>query len=214
MPAMTSADDAGAKRVRLSYDERRDQILQAATRLFLERPYSQVSISDLAEAAGVARGLLHHYFDSKRDLYLEVVREVARAAGAPLPTAGPPASDDRGWAQAIDALLRFVADNPKLWLNAASLAGPEADDEVASILDESREVLAEQTIAALGLADRDTPRLRALVRGYGGLVQEITLEWLQRGRLSRDQAHAVLVRTLPLLLDQVLPGLEDGTPQR
>jgi AcrR family transcriptional regulator len=65
---MTS--DGGTKRVRMDSAERRRQILHAATGLFLRRPYSQVSISDIAEEAGVARGLLHHYFDSKRDLYL------------------------------------------------------------------------------------------------------------------------------------------------
>ncbi|HEX4902754.1 MAG TPA: helix-turn-helix domain-containing protein, partial [Acidimicrobiales bacterium] len=66
--------DAGAgpttRRVRLDSEERRSQILQAATGLFLRRPYADVSITDIAEAAGVARGLLHHYFESKRALYL------------------------------------------------------------------------------------------------------------------------------------------------
>ena len=211
---MTSTDGTGAKRVRLDYDERRRQILQAASTLFLQRPYSEVSISDIAEAAGVARGLLHHYFDSKRDLYLEVVRQVSSTSEVPLPaTDTPPDADDTGWVRAVDALLGFVTENADLWLTSAMLAGPGLDDEVATIVQESREVIAEQTIAALGLADRDTPELRALVRGYGGLVQEVTLEWLERGRLTRDQARDVLVQTLPLLLEHVLPGLEEGPPQ-
>jgi len=212
---MTSTDGAGAKRVRLDYDERRRQILHAAGELFLQRPYSQVSITDIAEAAGVARGLLHHYFDSKRDLYLEVVRGVSASVGVPIPRADtPPDADDPAWGRAVDALLSFADDNAELWLITARLSGPESDEEVASIVDESREVLAEQTIAALGLAERDTPELRALVRGYGGLVQEVTLEWLERGRLTRAQARDILVRTLPLLLEHVLPGLEEGHPQR
>lgn len=206
---MTSTDGTGAKRVRLDYDERRRQILDAATELFLQRPYSQVSITDIAESAGVARGLLHHYFDSKRDLYLDVVRRVASSTGVPLPvTTAPPDASDRGWTRAVDALLGFVADNTDLWLTSVMLGGPERDDDVATIVDESREVLAEQTIAALGLAEQDSPELRALVRGYGGLVQEVTLEWLERGRLTRAQARDILVRTLPLLLEHVLPSLD------
>ena len=194
------AGAAGArKRVRMDHDERRRQILAAATTLFLERPYSEVSVSDIAEAAGVAKGLLHHYFDSKRDLYLEVVRDVSRI---PLPV-GAPAGDggDPTWAAAIDALLAFASGNRELWLRATTVG----DDEVASIVDDSREVLAEQTIEALGLDD--TPVVRALVRGYGGLVQEVTREWLDRGRLTEAQAREVLVRALPLLLERVLPEL-------
>ena len=194
------AGAAGArKRVRMDHEERRKQILDAATALFLRRPYSQVSVSDIAEAAGVAKGLLHHYFDSKRDLYLEVVRDVS---SIPLPV-GAPASpgEDPAWAAAIDALLAFVSENRELWLRATTVG----DDEVASIVDDSREVLAEQTIEALGLDD--TPVVRALVRGYGGLVQEVTREWLDRGRLTEAQAREVLVRTLPLLLERVLPDL-------
>lgn len=64
------------KRVRLEHDERRQQILAAARRLFCDRPYSEVSMADLASAAGVTRGLLHHYFGAKRYLYLEVTRQL------------------------------------------------------------------------------------------------------------------------------------------
>lgn len=195
---MASPDRAPTKRVRMDYDDRRRSILHAATGLFLRRPYSEVSISDIADAAGVAKGLLHHYFESKRDLYLEVVRDVTR-----VPLAAGPAADgqDPTWAAAVDALLGFASANRELWLNATTVG----DDEVASIVDDSREVLAEQTIEALGLDD--TPVVRALVRGYGGLVQEVTREWLDRGRLTEAQAREVLVRALPLLLERVLPEL-------
>src|SRR3954447_89986 len=59
---------------RLEPDARREQILECAVRLFGERPYASVSTTDIAREAGVARGLLNHYFGTKRDLSLEVVR--------------------------------------------------------------------------------------------------------------------------------------------
>ena len=61
---------------RLEPDARREQILECALRLFGERPYAAVSTTDIAREAGVARGLLNHYFGTKRDLYLEVVRRL------------------------------------------------------------------------------------------------------------------------------------------
>ena len=204
--------DAGAgpstRRVRLDSEERRRQILQAATTLFVRRPYADVSITDIAEAAGVARGLLHHYFDSKRALYLEVVRNVSRASTDAVPRQrAHPTSDDVGWGRAIDGLLSFAEANRTAWVSAALLGGTEGDHEVSDIIDEAREVIAEQLIAGLGLTDADSPELRAVVRGYGGLVQEVVLEWLERERLTREQARTVLVRALPLLLDHVLPAI-------
>lgn len=209
------AATGATRRARLDSEERRRQILDAATELFLQRPYGDVSITDIAEAAGVARGLLHHYFDSKRALYLEVVRTVSRAPSSAVPShLARPDADDPAWVRAVDAVLTFAASNNQLWVTSAHFGGSQGDRELASIIDEGREVIAEQLIAGLGLSERDTPALRAVVRGYGGFVQEVVLEWIERGRLTRDQARTVLVRALPLLLSDVLPHVEEAARPR
>ena len=74
---------------RLDHDERRRQILLVARRLFSTRNYAAVSTSEIATEAGVARGLLHHYFGTKRDLYLEVVRTLMRMPSNPVPPPRP-----------------------------------------------------------------------------------------------------------------------------
>src|SRR5258707_13589556 len=74
---------------RLDHDERRRQILQCARRLFSERPYPSVSTTELAREPGVPRGLLHHYFGSKRDLYLEVVCTLTGGPTNPVPLGAP-----------------------------------------------------------------------------------------------------------------------------
>jgi AcrR family transcriptional regulator len=185
-------------------DARRDQILRAAARLFRDRPYSEVSISDIAGEAGTARGLLHHYFGSKRELYLEVVRIAARA---PLGSEPPEAlGTAQAWTTVVDSFLGAVAHNPTQWLNSVNAGGPEHDDEVGAILDEVREILADQTLVAIGLQDRaDDPAVRAFVRAWGGFVQELTLEWVGRGRIDREQVRRTMLATLPLLVERVLP---------
>jgi AcrR family transcriptional regulator len=199
------------KRVRMDRDVRRREILRAAARLFGERPYSEVSVNDIADAAGVAKGLMHHYFGSKRELYLEVVREVATVPTVPLPE-DDGLDSEQAWARGVDGFLGLIAQNPDLWLTSVTVGGAERDDEVASILDDGKEVLADQTLAAIGLADRaDDPVLRALVRGYGGFVQELTVEWLARRRLDKAQVRAAFIATLPVLLEQVLPLMERAT---
>jgi AcrR family transcriptional regulator len=52
--------------------ERRNEILDAAGRLFAERPDGLASMDELAEAAGVAKGTLYLYFPSKEEVLVEL----------------------------------------------------------------------------------------------------------------------------------------------
>lgn len=192
------------KRVRLDHDERRALIFTAARRLFCTRPYSDVSMSDVADAAGVTRGLLHHYFGSKRDLYLEVVRELARVPTLPLPGDGDDGTPT--WESSVDRWMSLIEANHELWLTAIGAGSAGRDAEIEAILDEAREIVAERVLQALGLDHEPVPdELRALVHGYGGLTQEVTRQWLERGRLTRDQARTLLVGAMPLLVEGLLP---------
>ena len=60
---------------RLHVDERRRQIIEAGNRLFAEHAYEEISMRQIAEAAGVSKPLLYHYFPSKRDLLESVLIE-------------------------------------------------------------------------------------------------------------------------------------------
>jgi TetR/AcrR family transcriptional regulator, fatty acid metabolism regulator protein len=53
-------------------EDKRRQILDAAVRVFARKGFHASRVGDIAEEAGVAHGLLYHYFDSK-DLVLEAV---------------------------------------------------------------------------------------------------------------------------------------------
>lgn len=194
------------KRVRLDYDERRQLILDAARRLFCQRPYSEVSMADLAEAAGVARGLLHHYFGSKRDLYLAVMRELLQVPTIPLPDDSSRLEAGQVWEASVEGWMRLIESNRELWLTAIGAGGTGRDPELEGLLDDARELTAVRVLDALGMdADAAPVELMALVRGYGGLAQEVTREWLERGRLTRHQANVLLRGALPSLVDQVLP---------
>src|SRR4051812_39543594 len=64
-------------RARLPLDERRAQLLEVGQKMFAERPYDEVAIEEVAAAVGISKGLLYHYFPSKRDFYVEIVRQAA-----------------------------------------------------------------------------------------------------------------------------------------
>src|SRR3954454_21431363 len=62
------------QRRRLTPDARRAELLRAGERVFTESSYEDASIEQIADAAGVSKNLLYHYFDGKRDLYLATIR--------------------------------------------------------------------------------------------------------------------------------------------
>jgi AcrR family transcriptional regulator len=180
---------------RLERDERREQILACARRLFSARSYATVSTSEIATEAGVARGLLHHYFGTKRELYLEVVRTLVLTPPAPIPRAGSGESPAAAIAEAADRWLDMLERNRGTWLAAVGAQGLGHDPEVEAILDEARERAAERLIDALGEPTGASPdSLKAVVRSYGGMAEAASLEWLARGRLTRGQVQALLVQ--------------------
>jgi AcrR family transcriptional regulator len=192
---------------RLERDERRSQILAVAAQLFSERHYASVSTKDIADAAGVARGLLHHYFGSKRDLYLEVTREMLRVPALPL-LADPTATADELWASSVDGWLDLMEANRETWLSVTRAGETGHDPQLREILDEASELVVERVLQALGLDGDDVPsELRAVVRAYGGLAQEATREWLERGRLERAQVRILLVGVMPLIASELLPDI-------
>ena len=199
---------------RLEHDERRRQILVVARKLFSERSYAAVSTSDIALEAGIARGLLHHYFGTKRELYLEVVRALVRMPSNPVPL-------HRGGGlevvigESVDRWLEMLGRNRGTWRAAVGAQGLGRDVEVEAILDEAREQAVDRLIEAVEPDEvaSASGELRAVVRAYSGLAEAASLEWLHRERLTREQVHTLLVKSFLNLIRDVLPALE-GTGGR
>ena len=55
-------------------DERRDQILHAALKLFAYKGLKATRIAEIAALANISQGLIHHYFICKEDVFTAVVR--------------------------------------------------------------------------------------------------------------------------------------------
>jgi AcrR family transcriptional regulator len=64
------------RRRRLKPEQRREQMLDAANDLFAERGYVAVSVQDIARAAGVQRGLVHHYLGRRTEVYLALLERL------------------------------------------------------------------------------------------------------------------------------------------
>jgi AcrR family transcriptional regulator len=194
---------------RLEYDERRAQILACARRLFSERNYDAVSTTDIANEAGVARGLLHHYFGTKRDLYLEVVRSLVKMPSNPVPLQAPGRGLETVISESVDRWLTMLERNRETWLAAIGPRGLGRDPEVEAILDEAREQAADRLIEALQTyeAAQAPDELRATIRSYSGFAEAASVEWLLRSRLTREQTRTLLVEGFLSLMKDVLPAV-------
>src|SRR5919197_2309363 len=100
---------------RLNPEDRKEQILLAARKLFSERPYTSVSTADVAEAAGVARSLVHHYVGGIRELLLAVVAH-SGAAMSDLRSAGTETPLEERLAHNVHAGLDVIQANRETWL--------------------------------------------------------------------------------------------------
>lgn len=203
--------DEQPRRRRLEPDERRAQILAQAIEMFGERPYAAVSTAELAQRAGVARGLINHYFGNKRDLYLAVVRRMVT-----LPRAEELAVPTGTTRERVEASVRWLLDtiseHGSTWVKVTSHEGVGDDPEVQQILDAADDAAAQRLLVMIGFADgapSEEPR-RAMVRAYGGLVKVAGREWLTRGTMTRDQVHALLVDMLSTLVTESLPRVRCG----
>ncbi|HEX6420373.1 MAG TPA: helix-turn-helix domain-containing protein [Acidimicrobiales bacterium] len=80
---------AHGSRTRLDPERRRAQLVDLGRRMLSSRPLDQVAIDDIAAEAGISRGLLFHYFPTKRDFHVAVARSAAHDLLARIDAAGP-----------------------------------------------------------------------------------------------------------------------------
>lgn len=188
---------------RMDPDDRRQQILTHALRLFESRPYSDVSMGDIAEAAGVARPLVHHYFGTKRGVYLAALERLTALPAMALSEL-PRDSARSAAAAVIDHVLSVVERHQGTWVSMLVLTSAGADEEARTIITEADESAGAVVLAALGveLGPEDRRLLRGASSAYGALGREATRQWLVEGNLSREQCSELLTVALTALIAQ------------
>jgi AcrR family transcriptional regulator len=175
-------------------DERRRQLVALGIELFSERTYDEVSIDEMAQAAGISKGLLYHYFPTKRDFYVATVREAA--AQLLERTATPPQMEPLARLEAgLDVYIDYVSKHGKPY-QALLRSGIGADAEVARIVDETRESFCARLIEGAPVASTG-PLVHVALRGWVGFVEAAVIEWLDdQGAIVAVALRQMLVRVL------------------
>jgi AcrR family transcriptional regulator len=182
---------------RLEVDARRAQLLDVATERFGQRPYDQVSVEDIADAAGVSRGLLYHYFPGKRSLYVAVIHAgIARLIDATTPPDDlPPGEQLRYSLDAYVSHALYQSHPYQMALHASSLS----DREVHALVDSARAALVDRVLASLDPADRSAA-VELAVHGWVGYVESICLRWLVHKHVPRETLVELMARALGPIL--------------
>jgi AcrR family transcriptional regulator len=193
---------------RLQPDERRQHILEAARLLFSQRPYARVSTRDVAEAAGVARSLVHHYFGGIAEVFIAVVAQ-GGAALADVRSAGTETPFEERIAHNIAAGLDLVGDNRETW-QAAMSHGPDGPDpRIGALINAVQERFIARTLEVNADLIDDTPTARFALRCFNAFLIEATGAWLA-GDETREATQALLIGAFRELVLRTIPALQPG----
>ncbi len=194
------------RRVRLDNDARRAQLLALAKAAFSDRAYDDVSIDDLAREAKISKGLLYHYFPTKRDLYVAGLSEIARELVAAITGVPLDLSPIERVRASLDAYLDHITRVPRAFVSLMR-GGIGSDPEVAAVVEGVRGELFDQFLHGTPFAPilKGNARFETTVKGWIGFVESATIDWCTNPRLSRDQLRDLFTEILFEILRVVLP---------
>ncbi len=183
---------------RLAPGKRREQMLDAANALFAERGYDEVSVEDIASAAGVTRGLVHHYFGGRKEVYIALLERIGTQREEQLPQPVGRSARAR-LADTVSRWLDWIEQNRTIWLATLGRGEDIADSDIrAVVLDLVRRAVALLAQHHADIAD-DTPRLRYALACWTGLNRSATRRWLQ-GEATREATQELIASTLEHVL--------------
>lgn len=164
---------------RMRRAERREQILDAATRAFARAGFIPTSLDDVAKEAGITRVILYRHFESKSDMYRAVLD---RACTRLMEQVGVEDFDN----DSIPALLRAAAADPDGFrlLFRYAVREPEFRDLMESMASASTEIAHKSLSGKIP----DGPWATWAAQVIPTLTLESVIAWLDAGRPDPDQA--------------------------
>ena len=179
----------------MSGAQRRRQLLSVAGHLFGEYGYHQLSMEQLADAAGVSKPVLYQHFPSKRELYLALVNDANVELEAQVRKALEGTTDNRERITgAIGTYFDFVEDRRfRLLHSTADLADPEVRDAVEASLKRVAEAIGRLIAHDAGLSTSAANFLAGAIRG---LATEGARWWLDHQDVAKEDAVRLLARLI------------------
>ncbi|MEU1016614.1 TetR/AcrR family transcriptional regulator [Streptomyces sp. NPDC005900] len=187
-------------RRRMGVEERRQQLIGVALDLFSHRSPDDVSIDEIAAAAGISRPLVYHYFPGKLSLYEAALRRAAEDLAERFvePPEGPLG------ARLLRVMGRFLSfvDEHGPGFSALMRGGPAVSagggcavgtaSTTNALIDSVRQAAYDQILAHLKVT-APSARLELVVRSWISLAESTALLWLDGRRIPRAELERQLV---------------------
>ncbi|KUJ54580.1 TetR family transcriptional regulator [Streptomyces albus subsp. albus] len=184
-------------RRRMGVEQRREQLIAVAQELFSHRSPEDVSIDEIAEAAGISRPLVYHYFPGKQSLYEAAIQRAAQELTARFqePQEGPLGAR---LLRVMERFFDFVDDHGP-GFSALMRGGPAVSSgKTGAIIEEVRQAAYEEILRHLGIVHA-APRVELLVRSWVSHAETTALLWLDGRRVPRAELERQLVHEFAAL---------------
>lgn len=209
MPRTTPSEQP-VKRRYLNREARRQQIVDAARPLFAATPITQITVADVAKAAGVSRSLVQTYFGTITDVFLAVLAQ-SGAAQIDARSVRAPAPLKKRLEANVPATLDVVEAHREIWYAVMGHAHTSGNAQVDAIRQQMTEFNVERTLEVHPDLLQDTPTTRIALRALAALWAEAT-RWYLDGHLTRAQIEAFVKAANYTMVKTVIPALEAAEP--
>jgi AcrR family transcriptional regulator len=181
----------------MAVEERRQQLIGVALELFSRRSPDDVSIDEIAAAAGISRPLVYHYFPGKLSLYEAALQRASDDLASRFvePREGPLG------ARLLRVMRRYFdfVDDHGPGFSALMRGGPAVGSSTANALVNGvRQTAYEQILVHLGV-EKAPPRLELVVRSWISLAESTALIWLDGRNIPRAELETQLVHDFAAL---------------
>lgn len=129
-----SESEGSESRRRMRPEDRRNAVLDAALRVFAEAGFRRASLKEVGDEAGVTKGCVYHYFNSKEELLLALMRERTQSAAKACLAESQNKSRDEALAMMVKSLWRKYERDGQLELTSVALTELPHAPEVARVL--------------------------------------------------------------------------------
>jgi AcrR family transcriptional regulator len=176
---------------------------------------ADISIEEIAGAAGVSKGLLYHYFPTKNDFFVAVLARSQAEMDQEL-VREPGLSAMERFDHSLEGFLAFVDAHAEGYLAVVNARGREP--RVQQLIEERRQRRIDELVALAAVlagvprATVRTPLLVAALDGWIAFTEGVTMRWLRDREISREEVHELLRGALLEVFGTVLPSTS-GTPR-